>query len=126
MLFEDGWLNHEQSESKNGGKAGGIEQDRSYEDGDDDEALVASAIARIIQQRLGWLSKSWLQREFAIGYQRSDRIMKNLAEQGVVATKAEGKRGERRVILPVDETGQVEDQESDDRNVPSSGAVEKS
>src|SRR5436309_6103 len=36
MPFEGEWLNHEQSESKKGGNAGGIEQDRSYVDSDDD------------------------------------------------------------------------------------------
>ncbi len=95
----------------------------SHVDDSDDEALVTSAIAQISQQHLTWLSKSWLQREFGIGYQRADRIMKKLAARGIVALQAEGKRGERRIISPVDEAGQVEDHKVGDRDIMQSGTA---
>lgn len=81
-----------------------LNQDRpAEENADDDEQLLAVLIDKLKAQRLQWFSKSWVQRALGIGYQKADRITTKLIERGVVAEDAEGKRGERRVLIHYDQ-----------------------
>ncbi len=86
---------------------------------DEDEQLVAAIIDKLKAQRLEWLSKSWVQRVLGVGYQKADRISSKLIERGVVAATAEGKRGERRVLMRDNRA----EGEVDDGNVAQSGVV---
>jgi DNA segregation ATPase FtsK/SpoIIIE-like protein len=116
--FDDAWIagasddEREEDEEAEGESPAG-------ENADDDETLIVALIDKLAQQRLKWLSKSWVQRTLGIGYQKADRITNKLVERGVAAANAEGKRGERRILLQYDQTeGPV-----DDGNVAQSGVV---
>ena len=96
-----------------------IDPDRPAGENTDDEQLIATIIEKLTQQRMELLSKSWLQKVLGVGYQKADRLTKKLVERGVVTETAEGKRGERRVLL---QYGQTEDP-VDGGNVAQSGVV---
>jgi len=83
----------------------------------DDEHLIATIIEKLTQQRMELFSKSWLQKVLGVGYQKAYRLTEKLVERGVVTETAEGKRGERRVLLAYDQ----EEDRVDDGNVAQSG-----
>jgi DNA segregation ATPase FtsK/SpoIIIE-like protein len=95
------------------------EEHPAGENVDDDETLIATIIEKLTQQRMELFSKSWLQKVLGVGYQKADRLTKKLVERGVVTETAEGKRGERRVLLQYDQA----DDPVDDGNVAQSGVV---
>jgi DNA segregation ATPase FtsK/SpoIIIE-like protein len=118
--FDDAWSAGAGEGEPEDEEAEEIDQEHvAGENVDDDEQLLATIIDKLKAQRLEWLSKSWVQRALGIGYQKADRITSKLIERGVVAANAEGKRGERRVLLHYD---QAEDS-VDDENVAQSGVV---
>ena len=96
-----------------------IDQERVTGENTDDEPLIATIIDKLTQQHLQWLSISWVQRTLSIGYQKAVRITNKLIERGVVAAIAEGKRGERRILLQYDQT----EYPVEDENVAQSGVV---
>lgn len=116
--FDDAWIaGASDDEAEEDEEA--EEEHPAGENADDDETLIAMLIDKLAQQRLEWLSKSWVQRTLGIGYQKADRITTKLVERGMAAANAEGKRGERRILLRYDQTeGPV-----DDGNVAQSGVV---
>jgi len=116
VTSEEVWLDETEEEEEE------IEEndpDRPAGENTDDEQLIATIIEKLTQQRMEWFSKSWLQRVLGVGYQKADRLTKKLVERGIVTATAEGKRGERKVLLQYDQT----EESVDDGNVARSGAV---
>jgi len=96
-----------------------IDPDPPAGENTDDEQLLATIIEKLTQQRMELFSKSWLQKLLSVGYPKADRLTKKLVELGVVTETAEGKRGERRVLLQYDRT----EDSVDDGSVAQSGVV---
>ncbi len=116
VTSEEVWLDETEEEEEE------IEEndpDRPAGENIDDEQLIATIIEKLTQQRMELFSKSWLQRVLGVGYQKADRLTKKLVERGIVTATAEGKRGERKVLLQYDQT----EESVDDGNVARSGAV---